>query len=195
MISIFDTNCIMYITDYILISDCRPGSVSPRQHSTTDSAISRDFSAGKPCLSTFGYSQNINGGMSTFPRNPQGRNPMFHNARDPNSQNYDGAKLQRLHSDNIHPHQNQQFIDIPRVPFQSQGGRGEPFQTDSNLQRVNRNVNLTRSYEDTLSDSCVSPRDDDDRATTTSGSYTINPDDIQNEIDELFFRDRGDTVV
>jgi hypothetical protein len=58
--------------------------------------------------------------MSTFPRNPQGKNPMFHNVRDPNvHNNYDGAKLQRLHSDNIHPHQ-QRYIDIPRVPFDSQ---------------------------------------------------------------------------
>ncbi|CAC5362402.1 PCDHD1 [Mytilus coruscus] len=165
-------------------SGCRPGSVSPRQHSTTDSAISRDFSATKPILSTFGHPQN--GGMSTFPRNSQGKNQMFHNVRDPHyHDNYEGAKIQRLHSDNIHPHQ--QYIDIPRVPS------GDLFHGD--LQRANRNNNLTRSYEDTLSDSCVSPRDEDDRATTTSGSYTVNPDDLCTEIDELFFRDRGDTVV
>ena len=29
----------------------------------------------------------------------------------------------------------------------------------------------------------------DDASTTTSGSYTINPDDLCNEIDDLFFRD------
>ena len=29
----------------------------------------------------------------------------------------------------------------------------------------------------------------DDASTTTSGSYTINPDDLCNEIDELFFKD------
>jgi hypothetical protein len=89
--------------------------------------------------------------MSTFPRNPQGKNPMFHNVRDPNvHNNYDGAKLQRLHSDNIHPHQ-QRYIDIPRVPFDSQDPRGD--QLDFNLQRANRNMNLTRSHEDTISDS------------------------------------------
>jgi hypothetical protein len=79
------------------------------------------------------------------------------------------------------------------VPFDSQDPRGD--QLDFNLQRANRNMNLTRSYEDTLSDSCVSPRDEDDHATTTSGSYTVNPDELCSEIDELFFRERGDTVV
>jgi len=29
----------------------------------------------------------------------------------------------------------------------------------------------------------------DDASTTTSGSYTINPEDLCNEIDDLFFRD------
>ena len=29
----------------------------------------------------------------------------------------------------------------------------------------------------------------DDASTTTSGSYTINPEDLCNEIDELFFKD------
>lgn len=29
----------------------------------------------------------------------------------------------------------------------------------------------------------------DDDATTTSGSYTINPEELCNEIDELFFKD------
>lgn len=40
---------------------------------------------------------------------------------------------------------------------------------------------------DTMSDMAVTYRDD--ASTTTSGSYTINPDDLCNEINELFFKD------
>lgn len=40
---------------------------------------------------------------------------------------------------------------------------------------------------DTLSEMATTVRDD--ASTTTSGSYTINPDDLCNEIDELFFKD------
>lgn len=174
----------------------RPGSVSPRQHSTTDSAISRDFSASKqPAMSTFGYPPG-GSGMSTFPRNLNGKTVNMHNVRNPNvHRQNDGAKLQRLHSDIFHPHPNQQYLNIPKVPSEARGSHGDLYSNDSNLQRANRNNNLTRSYEDTLDDSCVSPRDEDDRATTTSGSYTVNPEELCSEIDELFFKSRGDTVV
>ncbi|KAL4230034.1 hypothetical protein ACF0H5_010421 [Mactra antiquata] len=40
---------------------------------------------------------------------------------------------------------------------------------------------------DTMSEMAVTYRDD--ASTTTSGSYTINPDDLCNEINELFFKD------
>lgn len=40
---------------------------------------------------------------------------------------------------------------------------------------------------DTMSEMATTCRDD--ASTTTSGSYTINPDDLCNEIDELFFKD------
>lgn len=40
---------------------------------------------------------------------------------------------------------------------------------------------------DTISEMATTCRDD--ASTTTSGSYTINPDDLCNEIDELFFKD------
>lgn len=180
--------------NFLFFPDGRPGSVSPRQHSTTDSAISRDFSASKPpVLSTFGYVPG-GSGMSTFPRNPNGKVVNMHNVRNPHvHRQYEGTKLQRLHSDSIHPHQ--QYLDIPKVPQSARGSQGDLHHSDSNLQRANRNNNLTRSYEDTLDDSCVSPRDDDDRATTTSGSYTVNHEELVSEIDELFFKSRGDTVV
>lgn len=42
--------------------------------------------------------------------------------------------------------------------------------------------------DDTISES-VATRDDDGDSTTTSGSYTINPDELRNEIDNLFFND------
>lgn len=45
---------------------------------------------------------------------------------------------------------------------------------------------------DTMSDS-VATRDDDGASTTTSGSYTINPDELVNEIDNLFFN--SDVIV
>lgn len=45
---------------------------------------------------------------------------------------------------------------------------------------------------DTISDSVVT-RDDDGASTTTSGSYTINPDELVNEIDNLFFN--SDVIV
>lgn len=48
---------------------------------------------------------------------------------------------------------------------------------------------LPYSVEDieTMSEMATTCRDD--ASTTTSGSYTINPDELCNEIDELFFKD------
>ena len=40
-----------------------------------------------------------------------------------------------------------------------------------------------------LGQSAAGPLDDEDRTTTTSGSYTINADDLCHEIDNLFFND------
>lgn len=45
---------------------------------------------------------------------------------------------------------------------------------------------------DTISDS-IATRDDDGASTTTSGSYTINPDELVCEIDNLFFN--SDVIV
>ena len=42
--------------------------------------------------------------------------------------------------------------------------------------------------DDTVSESVIT-RDDDANSTTTSGSYTINPDELVHEIDNLFFND------
>ena len=43
--------------------------------------------------------------------------------------------------------------------------------------------------DDVLGESTAATVDDEDRTTTTSGSYTINADDLCNEIDNLFFND------
>ncbi|KAK3099821.1 hypothetical protein FSP39_010273 [Pinctada imbricata] len=45
-----------------------------------------------------------------------------------------------------------------------------------------------QDIDDTVSESVIT-RDDDGNSTTTSGSYTINPDELVNEIDNLFFKD------
>lgn len=49
-----------------------------------------------------------------------------------------------------------------------------------------------QDIDDTVSES-VMTRDDDGNSTTTSGSYTINPDELVHEIDNLFFK--SDVVV
>lgn len=43
--------------------------------------------------------------------------------------------------------------------------------------------------DDVLGESTAGTLDEEDRTTTTSGSYTINADDLCNEIDNLFFND------
>lgn len=49
-----------------------------------------------------------------------------------------------------------------------------------------------QDIDDTVSESVIT-RDDDGNSTTTSGSYTINPDELVHEIDNLFFK--SDVVV
>ncbi|PVD34423.1 hypothetical protein C0Q70_05696 [Pomacea canaliculata] len=43
--------------------------------------------------------------------------------------------------------------------------------------------------DDVLAETTAVPVDEEDRTTTTSGSYTINADDLCNEIEHLFFND------
>ncbi|XP_062580921.1 protocadherin beta-11-like isoform X1 [Saccostrea cucullata] len=49
-----------------------------------------------------------------------------------------------------------------------------------------------QDIDDTVSESVLT-RDDDGNSTTTSGSYTINPDELVHEIDNLFFK--SDVIV
>ncbi|XP_062613617.1 protocadherin gamma-B1-like [Saccostrea cucullata] len=132
-------------------------------------------------FSTFGRGSPSEG-LSTFPRNAGSKN-ILNVSRHPSSSsvNHSGKNLQRLHSEHYSP-QRKALRDIPSVP--------KSFIQDR-LHRT-ENQNLVRC-DDTYSESCNTTARDDDDATTTSGSYTINPDDLCNDIDNLFFK--SDTVV
>ena len=132
-------------------------------------------------FSTFGRGASSEG-LSTFPRNTGSKN-VLNVSRHPStsSVNQGYRKVQRLNSDQYSP-QRRAFRDIPAVPKSFTGDRLHTIQ--------NQTLVLC---DEPYSESCNTTARDDDDATTTSGSYTINPDDLCNEIDNLFFK--SDTVV
>ncbi|KAL5011913.1 hypothetical protein ScPMuIL_010464 [Solemya velum] len=76
--------------------------------------------------------------------------------------------------------------------------RGMPLfdkNTERCSQRTSNNINLMNSFDDTYSESATGTRDDDTDSTTTSGSYTIDPEDLCTEINDLFFRPDASTIV
>ncbi|XP_021338999.1 protocadherin-11 X-linked-like [Mizuhopecten yessoensis] len=163
-----------------------------RHFSTTDSSgvsslsyNSSAVNAGRPMFSTFGHSNN-----DTFPRNSN-RNPVPQGGRSHSRPPRQGQRVQRLQSDNYPPH-HKQFVDIPRAPSADLRSSRCSVNSDKN-QRTNRLQSATPTFDDTLSESCATTNRDDDDVTTTSGSYTVNADDLCNEIDELFLK--TDTVV
>ncbi|KAK3099843.1 hypothetical protein FSP39_010599 [Pinctada imbricata] len=150
-----------------------------------------------PSLSTFGHgpSKSFNHGMSTFPRNNNTKHSTPLDSRQSMQHSTQGqsSKVQRLHSEH-YPSNQRPVIDIPRVPSDLQSSK-QYLDHDKSMQRT-RHLNFPRQSEETLvSESCNTTVRDDDDVTTTSGSYTINPDDLCNEIDELFFHKPSDTVV
>lgn len=131
-------------------------------------------------FSTFGRGSPSEG-LSTFPRNAGTKN-VLNVSRHPSSSSVNqSCKVHRLHSEHYSP-QRKPLRDIPSVPRSFTGDR---------LHRA-QNQSLVR-YDDSYCESCNTTARDDDDATTTSGSYTINPDDLCNDIDNLFFK--SDTVV
>ncbi|XP_060083590.1 protocadherin-11 X-linked-like [Ylistrum balloti] len=163
-----------------------------RHFSTTDSSgvsslsyNSSAVNAGRPMFSTFGHSNN-----DTFPRNSH-RNPVAQGGRSNSRPPRQGHRVQRLQSDNYSPH-HKQFVDIPRAPSADLRSSRCSVNSDRN-QRTNRLHSVTPTFDDTLSESCATTNRDDDDVTTTSGSYTVNADELCNEIDELFLK--SDTVV
>ncbi|XP_033743705.1 LOW QUALITY PROTEIN: protocadherin-11 X-linked-like [Pecten maximus] len=163
-----------------------------RHFSATDSSgvsslsyNSSAVNAGRPMFSTFGHSNN-----DTFPRNSH-RNPVSQGGRSNSRPPRQGQRVQRLQSDNYSPH-HKQFVDIPRPPSADLRSSRCSVNSDKN-QRTYRLQSVTPTFDDTLSESCATTNRDDDDVTTTSGSYTVNADELCNEIDELFLK--SDTVV
>lgn len=162
------------------------------QESTRSRHLSVANSSGISSIGSHSFSQNMNfstfgrgtstEGLSTFPRNNGSKN-CLNVSRHPssNSVNQGYKKVQRLNSEQYSP-QRRVLRDIPTVPKSFTG------------ERLHRIQNQTLVHcDDAYSESCNTTARDDDDATTTSGSYTINPDDLCNEIDNLFFK--SDTVV
>ena len=164
-------------------------------HMDTSGVSSRHSSASRPpTMSTFGHGPTKNDSdMSSFQRNTNPKHSNTHNVRHPVPNQFHGSnpKIHRLHSEHYPPNQRPN-IDIPRAPSDAHVHKSHILDHDRNLHR-SRNLNLSRPYDDTLESCNTTVRDDDD-VTTTSGSYTINPDELCNEIDELFFKP-SDTVV
>lgn len=162
------------------------------QESTRSRHLSVANSSGISSIGSHSFSQHINfstfgrgtstEGLSTFPRNNGSKNGL-NVSRHPSSSsvNQGYKKVQRLNSKQYSP-QRRALRDIPSVPKSFTG------------ERLHRIQNQTLVHcDDAYSESCNTTARDDDDATTTSGSYTINPDDLCNEIDNLFFK--SDTVV
>lgn len=162
------------------------------QESTRSRHLSVANSSGISSIGSHSFSQHINfstfgrgtstEGLSTFPRN-NGSKTGLNVSRHPSSSsvNQGYKKVQRLNSEQYSP-QRRALRDIPSVPKSFTG------------ERLHRIQNQTLVHcDDAYSESCNTTARDDDDATTTSGSYTINPDDLCNEIDNLFFK--SDTVV
>lgn len=169
-------------------------SADSRHFSTTDSSgvssLSYNSSAvnsGRPVFSTFGHSNN----NDTFPRKSH-LNPHPHGGRPNSRPPRPGHRVQRLQSDNYSPH-HKQFVDIPPRTSSAELRSSRCSINSDNNQRTNHLHSLTPTYDDTLSESCATTNRDDDDVTTTSGSYTVNADELCSEIDELFFK--SDTVV
>lgn len=90
------------------------------------------------------------------------------------------------HQQQQQPHQSSALEDSTQPSPLGAKGQGS----------VNRTVqsSLGASYsladvDDVLAETTAVPVDEEDRTTTTSGSYTINADDLCNEIEHLFFND------
>lgn len=159
------------------------------------SSISYTSGANRPILKTFGHHNRHNpqtiGQFQRpldIPRNSNSETVSIQPSRPHSCQ----PKLQRLHSDHYNPMATHDHGQFSRM--QSDMDRFKQYHSDRNLKRTSHlgGSGQLRSFDDTISESCATTRDDDD-ATTTSGSYTLNADDLCNEIDELFFK--PDTVV
>lgn len=139
----------------------------------------------RPLFKTFGHhDNNKNGGMSTFPRNieqvPSNRH-FQHQNRPMSTTSSRGLPS----SDSSHPHVNRQFMEVPYL--------SSHHNIDNRLQPRSNRINPHLNFDDTLSESCATTNRDDDDATTTSGSYTVNADELCDDIDDMFFK--PDTVV
>jgi hypothetical protein len=104
------------------------------------------------------------------------------------STNQNQNQNHNLHSTSHLNHPNQRLVDVPYFPSYL----SKVDELDSSDVHRTLRLNSLGSFDDNLSESVAETRDDDD-TTTTSGSYTINADELCNEIDDLFFR--PDTIV
>lgn len=96
------------------------------------------------------------------------------------------------------PHKNLSDISksahsLTNTPYKTRVQRELNFVNGRTFDTLNEQSSYGLPYsiqdiDDTISES-IATRDDDDKSTTTSGSYTINPDELCDQIDELFFKD------
>lgn len=104
----------------------------------------------------------------------------------------------KLKTGEVTPHKNLSDISNSahsntNTPYKTRVQRELNFVNGRTFDTLNEQSSYGLPYsiqdiDDTISES-IATRDDDDKSTTTSGSYTINPDELCDEIDELFFKD------
>lgn len=90
------------------------------------------------------------------------------------------------------PNFSQSGISAIQTPSRNNLSHGRTLETLDEASHSAYGLRYSMQDIDTMSDS-IATRDDDGASTTTSGSYTINPDELVNEIDNLFFN--SDVIV
>lgn len=90
------------------------------------------------------------------------------------------------------PNFSQSGISAIQTPSRNNLSHGRTLETLDEASHSAYGLRYSIQDIDAMSDS-IATRDDDGASTTTSGSYTINPDELVNEIDNLFFN--SDVIV